>query len=406
MAGNHAQALSLAAARTLPIPAYIVMPSISTPSKIAATRALTDHVIFSGSTSQEREERVRQVMSETGAVLVPPYDHADVVMGQGTVGVEMEGQFAGRREGQPCAVGFGAGGSGAGVGGKGRVQGRFVRPAKQFDVIVAPCGGGGLLSGIASYFFEEDEGDDENIDQQEEGERGFSGASTPAPGETSPTRPRRAGSRKTPYIIGAEPSFQEADDARRSLASDPPARIPHVKSLTVADGLRTPLGKDVTWPFISHRDPVSGRKKVEAIYAVSEEEIKASMRLLFERAKWVVEPSGAVALAVVLFNHAFRAWVQRRQREELEIRGDGEIRPWDVGVVISGGNTTMDAIAALFAPGTGEGGTGTGTGTKGEGEVRIRSEKSGAGFERERQRQRHEGKITLEGETAVEDVAG
>ena len=83
------------------------MPTISTPRKIAGTRKYTRNVIFSGWNSEEREEKVREVMGETGAVLVPPYDHPDVVAGQGTVGVEMEGQVKGM-----LAVERGRGGKG------------------------------------------------------------------------------------------------------------------------------------------------------------------------------------------------------------------------------------------------------------------------------------------------------
>ena len=90
------QALALAA-KTLGVPATIVMPAISTPSKIAGTRVYCENVVFSGSTSVEREEVVRGVVERTGAILVPPYDDADVIAGQGTVGLEMEEQFKGMR---------------------------------------------------------------------------------------------------------------------------------------------------------------------------------------------------------------------------------------------------------------------------------------------------------------------
>lgn len=68
--GNHAQALALAAS-TFGVPSYIVMPAISTSSKIAGTRSHTDHVFFSGSTSSEREAKVAEIMADTGAILVP-----------------------------------------------------------------------------------------------------------------------------------------------------------------------------------------------------------------------------------------------------------------------------------------------------------------------------------------------
>jgi threonine dehydratase len=92
MAGNHAQALALAAS-TFSVPGYIVMPTISTPSKIAGTKHYTDHIIFSGSTSQERESKVEEVIKETGAILVPPYDHPDIILGQGTAARELQEQY-------------------------------------------------------------------------------------------------------------------------------------------------------------------------------------------------------------------------------------------------------------------------------------------------------------------------
>lgn len=89
--GNHAAALALAA-RTAGIPAYIVMPSISPPSKVAATRGYGAEVIFSGSTAPERLKVCQEVQARTGATLVPPYDHPDIVLGQGTMGLELQAQ--------------------------------------------------------------------------------------------------------------------------------------------------------------------------------------------------------------------------------------------------------------------------------------------------------------------------
>jgi threonine dehydratase len=271
--GNHAQALALAAS-TFGVPAYIVMPSISTPSKIAGTKKYTKNVIFSGSTSVEREEKVREVQSQTGAILVPPYDHPDIILGQGTVGKEMSEQFV-----EAVREGYGD------------VEG----VERGFDAVVAPIGGGGLLGGVATWF-----------------------------------------SDKRTRVFGAEPSFQGADDARRGLAVG--KRVESVKTLTIADGLRTPVGV-VNWGV------VSDKKKVEGVYAVSEEEIKMAMRLVLERMKVVVEPSAAVPLAVVLFNREFRAMVVEKQLEEREEGRDGS---WNVGVVFSGGNTTVKAISKLF----------------------------------------------------------
>jgi threonine dehydratase len=422
--GNHAQALSLAAS-TFEVPAYIVMPSISTPSKILATQALTPHVIFSGSTSEEREEKVKEVIARTGAVLIPPYDHGDVVLGQGTVGVEIEEQFKVRRDGQVCTVHAPGENDLAGVangtmGMAGEVY--FKRPTKQLDAVVVPCGGGGLLSGTATYFSVNYDGDDARS-----GDPCASPVSTRAPSSiladppsaphqvrlpppgtgpstlpgqqdeyqsdrapdgVSPTlgRRTRSQSRRTPLVFGAEPCYQGADDARRSLERG--FRLTSVKSLTIADGLRTPLGH-INW------DVISNPENVEGIFSATEEQIREAMRLLMERAKWVVEPSGAVALAVILYQEEFRSYVEAAQKEEARMDGqggEGEIRPWDIGVVISGGNTTVDAIAGLFGPSQ--------EGKLDESESKSKSQDDDGPFKRQ------QGKITTDGERVVENNAG
>ncbi|PLB34778.1 threonine/serine dehydratase [Aspergillus candidus] len=260
--GNHAQALALAAS-TLHIPAYIVMPRISTVSKIEGTRSQGAEIVFSGSTAPEREAVVREVQARTGAILVPPYDDFNVICGQGTTGLELEAQYK------------------ALVGDEG----------KELDAVITPVGGGGLNAGVASYF-----------------------------------------SGKRTRVVGAEPSFEGADDCRRGLASEGRERVESVKSLTIADGLRTPVGV-LNWEVLS--DP----RKVAGVYAVTEDQIKAAMRLVLERMKVVVEPSAVVGLAVCLYNEEFRAMVEK------EAGSAG----WDVGVVFSGGNTTVEAIGKLFS---------------------------------------------------------
>ncbi|OJJ44428.1 hypothetical protein ASPZODRAFT_161014 [Penicilliopsis zonata CBS 506.65] len=265
--GNHAQALALAA-KTLDIPAYVVMPEISTPSKIAGTRAHGATVVFSGSTSEEREAVVRDLQAQTGAILVPPYDDANVICGQGTTGLEMQAQYEALVEQTP------------------RLS---VHPEqKVLDAVITPIGGGGLNAGVATYF-----------------------------------------SDKTTKVFGAEPSFEGADDCRRGLEGG--VRVESVKTLTIADGLRTPVGI-LNWAVIS--DP----SKVAGVYAVTEEQIKAAMRLVLERMKVVVEPSAVVGLAVCLFNEEFRRLVEK----------EGGDQGWDVGIVFSGGNTTVEAIGKLF----------------------------------------------------------
>ncbi|KAH9812899.1 serine racemase-like [Teratosphaeria destructans] len=234
--GNHAQALALAA-KSFQIPAHIVMPTISTPSKIAGTRQQGARVIFSGSTSDEREAVVADVIRETGATLVPPYDHPDVILGQGTQALEFEEQvaaFLAHEAKHP--------------------------PGQTLDAVIAPLG---------------------------------------------------------------------ANDAERGLREADAS--PRCASLTIADGVRTPVGA-IPWSVIADPEQMAG------VYSVTEEQIKAALRLLMERAKLFVEPTAALGLAVVLYNEAFRREVQRRAG------GKG----WNVGVILSGGNTTMEALAKLF----------------------------------------------------------
>jgi len=103
--------------------------------------------------------------------------------------------------------------------------------------------------------------------------------------------------------------------------------------LTIADGLRTPVGE---WPW----KIISEKSKVRAMYSVSEDEIKKALRLVLERMKVVVEPSGVVPLAVALFNEDFRAMVEKEAGEE----------GWDLGLVFSGGNVSVEALGKFFAP--------------------------------------------------------
>lgn len=159
----------------------------------------------------------------------------------------------------------------------------------KLNAVITPCGGGGMLSGNA-------------VALQNTGT----------------------------LVFGAEPSFQGGDDARRGVEAG--ARIETVKTLTIADGLRTPLG-DLTWKI------VSDNKYVKGLYAVTEDNIKAAMRLVLERMKCFVEPSAVVGLAVILYNEDFRKMVEKEAGDE----------GWNIGVVFSGGNTTIEAITKIFA---------------------------------------------------------
>ncbi len=246
------------------------MPKISTPSKIAGTQAQGAIVHFSGSTSQEREAVVVEVIKNTGATLVPPYDHPNIMLGQGTMALELQTEAKRLMEQTPD---LGVHGS----------------KKKDLDAVIAPCGGGGMLSGNAIALHETDI-----------------------------------------HVFGAEPSFQGGDDARRGV--DAGERITTVKTLTIADGLRTPLGEH-TWKIVSDKSYVKG------LYAVTEKNIKDAVKLVLERMKCFVEPSAVVGLATILYNEDFRKMVEQEAGEE----------GWNIGVIFSGGNTTIEAITSIFA---------------------------------------------------------
>lgn len=211
--GNHAQALAKAA-QLRGIPAYVVMPSNAPKSKIEGTKAAGGQIIFCEPTLQAREDTLAQVVAETGAAFIPPYNDYRTIAGQASCAYEL------------------------------------LQQAENLNYIIAPCGGGGLLSGTAlsAHYF--------------------------AP---------------QTVVLGAEP--HNADDAYRSFHAG--HIIPSVNPNTIADGLRTSLG-DKTFGII--------RKYVADILIADEEWIVKAMRLVWERLKIVIEPSCALPLAVLLQN--------------------------------------------------------------------------------------------------------
>jgi threonine dehydratase/serine racemase len=215
--GNHAQALARAA-RERGIPAHIVMPRTASPVKRAAVEGYGGRVVECEPTLAERERVADELVAETGGTLIPPFDHPDVIAGQGTAALEL------------------------------------LEDVPDLDAVVAPVGGGGLLSGfcVAS--------------------RGVNPAIR---------------------VFGAEPLG--ADDAARSKALG--EWVPQTAPDSIADGLLTSLGQ-LTWPII--------RDQVEGVYTVTEEQIRAALQLVWERMKLVIEPSAAVGVAVVLSDE-FRA---------------------------------------------------------------------------------------------------
>lgn len=244
--GNHAQAIALAA-RLRGIPAHIVMPTNAPRVKRAAVESYGGIVHPCEPTQAAREHHADRVMRETGAALIPPFDHPDVIAGQGTAVLELFEQIA-RDEILPRAPLP-----------LPRGNGRFL------DAIIAPIGGGGLLSGVAIA---------------------------------------ARGLNPTVRILGAEPLG--ASDAASSLQMN--ARQPMTNPVTIADGLRTGIG-ELTWAIM--------REHVEHVYTVDDEAIIRAMRLIWERMNIIIEPSGAVGLAAILSDE-FRA-------EETSIRTIGVI---------------------------------------------------------------------------------
>lgn len=208
--GNHAQALARAA-KILGTQAFVVMPRTSPAIKKQGVLGYGGVIYECEPNLGAREEMLMNVVDEKGAYVIHPFNNFDVIAGQGTAAKE------------------------------------FVEEIDYLDIIVAPVGGGGLISGtgLAAKYF----------------------------------------SQRT-VVIGAEP--EGADDAFRSMES---GMIEPSQSDTVADGLLTTLG-DKTFPII--------QETVKKIVTVSDVEIIVAMRTLWERLKVIVEPSAAVAFAAVL----------------------------------------------------------------------------------------------------------
>ena len=209
--GNHAQAVALSA-RLLGVPAYIVMPDSSPAIKVAATEGYGARITFCANNQQARESTLEKLVAETGATFIHPYNDYNVIAGQATAAKEL------------------------------------LEDTEGLEAVIAPIGGGGLMSGTAlstRYF---------------------------APGLK---------------VYGAEP--KEVDDAYRSFKS---GAIQHNTTInTIADGLRTNLGEK-TFEII--------QQELDDIFTVSETAIVAAMRLVWERMKIVIEPSCAVPLAAIL----------------------------------------------------------------------------------------------------------
>ncbi len=208
--GNHAQAVALVGSM-LGIKTVVVMPENAPATKRAATEGYGAEVI--GCALTERETVCADLQRRHGYTLIPPFDHPDVIAGQGTAALEL------------CEA----------VGG--------------LDMLLVPCGGGGLLSGSAIA----------------------------AKGASPGCR-----------VIGIEPEL--ADDATRSFYTKTLQRVSNPP--TIADGTRTPCLGKITLPLVL--------EYVDEMKTVSEKSIIEAVQFLFYRMKLVVEPSGALGLAALL----------------------------------------------------------------------------------------------------------
>jgi threonine dehydratase len=209
--GNHAQALSWAAS-LVNVKAHIVMPDNSTRIKVDAVKEYGGIITFCKPTLESRETTLSEVIRQTGAIEIHPYNNEQIIAGQATATLEL------------------------------------IEEVEELDIVIAPVGGGGLLSGtsLSVHYFQ-----------------------------------------PSAIVIAAEP--EQANDAFLSFTGK--KFVPSINPITIADGLRTSLGS-LTYPIIMEH--------VHAIVTVSEASIIKAMRFIWERMKIIVEPSSAVPFAAIM----------------------------------------------------------------------------------------------------------
>ena len=239
--GNHAQAIAYAA-RQVGVIAYVVMPENSPGVKVEAVRGYGAEIHFCKPTLEAREATLNTIVKKIGAEFIHPFNDDRVITGQAT-----------------CAK-------------------EFIEEISSLDFIIAPVGGGGLLSGtlLSTHYF-------------------------------SPST----------IVYAGEP--EGAADAVLSIRSGRIEKAPFIN--TIADGLLTNLG-DNTFPII--------KQLVKDILVVSDKEIIAAMRLVYERMKIVLEPSAAVPLAALLKHKDIFAGAK-------------------TGIILSGGNVDVANLSHWFS---------------------------------------------------------
>ncbi len=240
--GNHAQAVALASALH-GIHAVILMPEDAPTLKMKATAGYGAEIVTYDRYAQQRTALGEELATERGMTLIPPFNHWDVIAGQGTAALELFDQ------------------------------------AGPLDMLVVCVGGGGLISGCSTVA----KAQDHHVE-----------------------------------VIGVEP--EAGDDVRRSLQEGRIVTIP--TPVTIADGQQTTSPGERTFAVI--------RERVDDVVLVTDAEILAAMRFVFERMNVVLEPSGASALAAVMAGH-------------LDVAGKR------VGVTLSGGNIGIDRFVELMA---------------------------------------------------------
>ena len=215
--GNHAQGVAYAA-RALDVEAVIVMPDNAPTIKREATAALGAEIVTVGSGSAERQAKAEELAALHGYVIVPPYNDEQIIAGQGTIGLEI------------------------------------LEDLPDVDMVLAPVGGGGMISGVATAI--------------------------------KLTKP-------TVKVIGVEPEV--ASDAQASFRGGKIIQFPASEvSQTIADGLRTQCIGPINFEHI--------RRYVDDIVTVTEDEIRDAVKYLSANPDTIAEPSGAVAVAGFIFH--------------------------------------------------------------------------------------------------------
>ena len=256
-AGNHAQGVAFAA-RELGIAATIFMPVGVALPKLQATRNYGAAVVLRGHAVDEALRTAAEFAANTGAVLIPPFDHADVVAGQGTIGLEM------------------------------------LEQVPNLQTVIVPIGGGGLISGVASAL-----------------------------------KQKFALEGRTVRIIGVQ-----AENAAAYPVSIQNGVSTAISILpTIADGIA------VSKPGILNFEII--KDAVDEIITVSDDDIARAMLVLLERAKLVVEPAGAVAVAAIMTGQVKDAGVT------VAILSGGNIDPLVMERVISRGLAASDRYLKL-----------------------------------------------------------